>query len=168
MYKTHRWGWSVTPEPVTRPPLRTVASPPSAPRPVLRGASAARGKQGTRTVSCQDPVADAGRVRAESLQACPTLWTPWTAARQAPPSEGCSRQGCWSGLPRPPPGDLPDPGIEPASLVSPASAGGFFTTSASWEADVSSMPKKEPAVAAARHVTSPFCCFIGLPWWLRR
>ena len=34
----------------------------------------------------------------------------------------------------PPPGDLPDPGTEPASLVSPASAGGFFTASASWEA----------------------------------
>ena len=34
----------------------------------------------------------------------------------------------WSGLPCPPPGDLPDPGIEPASLTSPALAGGFFTT----------------------------------------
>ena len=34
----------------------------------------------------------------------------------------------------PPPGDLPDPGIEPAALMSPASAGGFFTTRATWEA----------------------------------
>ena len=42
-------------------------------------------------------------------------------------SMGFSRQGSWSGLPFPPPGDLPDPGIEPASPVSPALAGGFLT-----------------------------------------
>ena len=47
-----------------------------------------------------------------------------------------SRQEYWSGLPFPPPGDLPNPGIwkKPASLTSPALAGGFFTTSATWEA----------------------------------
>ena len=56
--------------------------------------------------------------------------TPWTVACQAPLSMGFSRQEYWSGLPCPPPGDLPDPGIEPSSLMSPASAGGFFTTSA--------------------------------------
>ena len=50
--------------------------------------------------------------------------TPWTLARQAPLSMGISRQEYWSGLPLPSPGDLPDPGIEPAS---PALAGGFFT-----------------------------------------
>ena len=44
---------------------------------------------------------------------------------------GFSRQEYWSGLPRPLPGDLPDPGIKPESLMSPAMAGGFFTT---WEA----------------------------------
>ena len=42
--------------------------------------------------------------------------TPWTAARQAPLSSGCSRQEYWSGLPRPPPADLPHPGIEPRLL----------------------------------------------------
>ena len=47
---------------------------------------------------------------------------------------GSSRQEYWSGLPFPPPWDLPSPGIEPVSLTSPALAGGFFTTSASWEA----------------------------------
>ena len=47
---------------------------------------------------------------------------------------GLSRQGYWSGLPCPPSGDLPNPGIEPVSLTSPALAGRFFTTSASWEA----------------------------------
>ena len=43
---------------------------------------------------------------------------------------GFPRQEYWSGLPFPPPGDLPDPGIEPTSSVSPALAGGFLTTSA--------------------------------------
>ena len=56
--------------------------------------------------------------------------TPWTVARQAPRSMGFSRQDYWSGLPCPPPGDLPKPGMEPTSLLSPALAGGFFTTSA--------------------------------------
>ena len=55
-------------------------------------------------------------------------------AHQAPPSLGFSRQKHWSGLPCPPPGDLPDPGMKPTSLMSPALAGGFFTTSATWEA----------------------------------
>ena len=54
----------------------------------------------------------------------------WTVACQAPLSPGLSRQDYWSGLPFPSPGDLPDPGIEPMSLESPALAGGFFTTSA--------------------------------------
>ena len=49
---------------------------------------------------------------------------------------GFPRQEYWSGLPFPPPGDLPDPGIEPMSLKAPTLGGGFFTTSATWEADV--------------------------------
>ena len=57
--------------------------------------------------------------------------TPWTVAPQAAPSMGFSRQGYWSRLPCPPPGDLPDPGIELSSLKSAALAGGLFTT---WEA----------------------------------
>ena len=52
--------------------------------------------------------------------------TPWTVTYQAPPSMGFSRQGYWSGLPFPSPGDLPDPGIEPTSLASPALAGRLF------------------------------------------
>ena len=47
---------------------------------------------------------------------------------------GFSRQEYWSGLPFPPLGDLPNPGIKPASLLSPALAGIFFTTRATWEA----------------------------------
>ena len=60
--------------------------------------------------------------------------TPWTVARQTSLSIGFSRKVYWGGLPCPPPGDLPDPGIEPVSLMSPAVAGGFLTTSATWEA----------------------------------
>ena len=59
--------------------------------------------------------------------------TPWTVAHQAPLSMAFSRAEYWSGVQCPPPGDLPDPGIEPASLTSPALAGGFFATSATWE-----------------------------------
>ena len=59
--------------------------------------------------------------------------TLWTVAHQAPLSMGFSRQEYWSGLSFPSPRDLVTPGIEPMSLVSPALAGGFFTTSATWE-----------------------------------
>ena len=59
---------------------------------------------------------------------------PWTVAHQAPLSTGFPRQECWSRLPFPTPEDLPNPGIEPGSLVSPALAGGLFTASAAWEA----------------------------------
>ena len=72
---------------------------------------------------------------------------PWTIAHQIPLSMEFSRQeGYWSGLPFPPPGDLPNPGIEPASLTSPALAGGFFTT--------------------ASPENSYFWVYYGLPWWL--
>ena len=60
--------------------------------------------------------------------------TQWTVARQAPLFMEFSRQEYWSGLPCPPPGDLPNPGIKPASLTSPALAGGFFTTITTWKA----------------------------------
>ena len=60
--------------------------------------------------------------------------TLWTIACQAPLSMGFSRQVYWSGLPCPPPGDLPNPGIKLVSLKSPALAGRFFTASATWEA----------------------------------
>ena len=59
-------------------------------------------------------------------QSCPALCdTMDCIALQAPLSMEFSRQGCWSGLPIPPPGDL-DPGIEPASCMSPALAGGVY------------------------------------------
>ena len=52
--------------------------------------------------------------------------TPWTAAHQSHLSMGFPRQECWSGLPFPSPGDLPDPGLEPASS---GLAGRFFLLS---------------------------------------
>ena len=60
------------------------------------------------------------------------LATSWTAAYQAPPSMGFSRQEYWSGVPLPSPGDLPDPGIEPTSVS--GIAGRFFTDGATSEA----------------------------------
>ena len=55
---------------------------------------------------------------------------------------GFSRQEYWSRLPFSPPGDLPDPGIEPESLMSPTLVGRFFTTSTIWEALVKKDNKK--------------------------
>ena len=67
----------------------------------------------------------------QSLSPVQLLVIPWSADHQAPLSMGSSRQEYWSELTFPPPGDLPDPGIEPASPASPAFpalAGGFFTS----------------------------------------
>ena len=60
--------------------------------------------------------------------------TPGTVAHWAPLSMGFSRQENWSGLPFPPPGDLPNPGIKATSLRSPALAGELFTSSITWAA----------------------------------
>ena len=60
--------------------------------------------------------------------------TLWTTACQAPLSKGFSRQEYWSGLLRLPPEDLHNPAIKPTPLMSPALAGGFLTTSSTWEA----------------------------------
>jgi len=71
-------------------------------------------------------------MRAKSLQLCPTLCDATDVAHHTPLSMGFSRQEYWGGLPFPPPRDLPDLGIEPACLMSPALAGGFFITRAPW------------------------------------
>ena len=80
-------------------------------------------------------------------QLCLTLVTPWTVARQAPLSMGFSRQEYWSGLPFSTLGDLPDPGIH---LASPASAGGFFTTTHA---------TSESIAAAAKSLSPPSNAF---------
>ena len=60
--------------------------------------------------------------------------TLWTVASQAPLSLGFSKQEYQRELAYPSPGDLPNPGIKPTSLMSPALAGRFFTTTTTWEA----------------------------------
>ena len=85
------------------------------------------------------------------IQFCETLWT---ISYQAPLSRGFPRQEYWNGLPCPPPGDLPNPGIESASLSSLALAGRFFTTSATWEALPSSLHLINPYFIRA-HLRQP-------------
>ena len=72
-------------------------------------------------------------MHAQSLQSCPTLVTLWIVARQAPLSMGSFRQEYWSGLHVLLQGTFPAQGWN-LYLMSPALAGGFFTTSATWEA----------------------------------
>ena len=95
--------------------------------------------------------------------------TLWTVAHQATPSMGFSRQEYWSGLPCPPSGDLPDPGIEPTSLLSPAFVDRFFTISATWETQtevynkcnvLESSQNQSPLLVPGKGVfqeTSPWC-----------
>ena len=66
-------------------------------------------------------------------QLCLPLCNPMDLSHQALLSMGFSRQQYWNGLPYTPPGDIPNPRIKPASLMSSASRGNFFTTSATWE-----------------------------------
>ena len=65
------------------------------------------------------------------VRLCETLWA---VAPRSPLSMGFSRQEYWNELPCPPPGDLPNTGIEPMSHISTALTGRFFTTSTTWEA----------------------------------
>ena len=73
-------------------------------------------------------------MRAKSLQSCPALCDPMDYSPPGSSVHGILQARIQGWLPCPPPGDLPDPGIEPASLMSPALAGGFFTTGTTWEA----------------------------------
>ena len=72
-------------------------------------------------------------MHAQSLQSCQLCVTLWAVARQSPLYLGFSRQEYWSGLPFPPPGDLPHLELKSTSLTSPALTGWFFTTSTTWE-----------------------------------
>ena len=87
-----------------------------------------------------------GLTHAESLSRVRLFVTPRTVAPQAPLSMGSSRQEYWSGWPFPPPGDLPHPGIKPASLKSPALTGRFSTNSATWEALVMCIQEFNPVL----------------------
>ena len=62
------------------------------------------------------------KVKVKSISHVRLFETPWTVAYQAPSPTGFSTQECWSGLPFPSPGDLPNPGIEPRSPALQADA----------------------------------------------
>ena len=83
-----------------------------------------------------------------------TLWTL---------SMGFFRQEYWSGFLSPPPGYLPDPRIAPVSLMSPALAGGFFTTSVTWEAHV-----YHPLIHRIVWVSAPWFMQSVPCWWTFR
>ena len=91
-------------------------------------------------------------VKMKSLSCVRLFVTPWTVAYQATPSMGFSRQECWSGLPLPSPGDLPDPGIEPGSPALQADA----------------LPSKPPGFICIENALKKFsealiCLLINLP-----
>ena len=90
------------------------------------------------------PVCVCVRVCVLSHFSCVQLFvTLWTIAHQTPLAMGFSRQEYWSELSFPSLGDIPKPGIKPTSLMSPALAGKFFTTSATWEGPTASGPKSK-------------------------
>ena len=83
--------------------------------------------------SCTQLKYECEKWKCKSLSSIQLCATPWTVALQAPLFMGFSRQEYWSGRPCPPPEDLPDPGMEPVSFMSPSLAERFFTTRAIWE-----------------------------------
>ena len=87
--------------------------------------------------------------------------TPWTVACQAPGSTEFSRQEYWSGLPFPTPGDLPDQGIKPKSLASPALAGRIFITAPS--AKPSEVYSSVQSLSRVRLCDPMNCSTPGLP-----
>ena len=101
---------------------------------------------------------------AKLLQSCPTLCNPMDhIAHQAPLSMGFSRQEHSSGLPCPPPGDLPNPGIKPESPVAPALAGRFVITSTTWEARQSTISFVQSLQSCPTLCNPMDCSISGFP-----
>ena len=92
-------------------------------------------------------------MKVKSLRCVLLFATPWTVAQQTALSMGVSRKEYWNGLPFPPPGDLPDPGIEPTS---PALQVDSFTT------EPPGKPFYPVAAAAAKSLQS--CRLLATPW----
>ena len=92
-------------------------------------------------------------------QLCLTLRDP-VDGRLPGSSMEFSRQEYWNGLPFPPPGDRPDPGIKRASFMSLALAGGFFITSATWEAPPS------PKVLSCKTLNVLLLCLFFFMYYL--
>ena len=98
----------------------------------------------------------------KSLSRVRLFATPWTAAHQAPPSMGFSRQEYWSGLPFPSPGDLPDPGIDPRSPTLQADA---LTFEPPGKPQPGGLVKSSPLIPSLAPSPAVLC---PLPrWWLR-
>ena len=109
-----------------------------------------------------------------------SFWPHGLLPARLPFPMGFSRQEYWSGLPCPPPGDLPDSGIESTSFTSPALAGWFFTTSAIWETqkkDTKAKGYEQRGLAHQRSQTGTFRVSqpskeFTLPWeqpeWLKQ
>ena len=96
--------------------------------------------------------------------------TPWIVACQAPLSMGFPRQEYWSGFPSPSPGDLPNPGIKPALLTSPALADGLFTLVPSYCECFQTFRQFEKNCAVNTHVstaqTLQGAFFLYLPYYI--
>ena len=73
-------------------------------------------------------------MHAKSFQLCPTLSEPMHCSMPGSSAHGILQARILECMLYPSPGDVPDPGIEPVSFTPPTLAGGFFTTSATWEA----------------------------------
>ena len=95
-------------------------------------------------------------VHAKSLQSCQTLLYLCAVARQAPLSMGFFSQEYWSGLPFPPSGGLPDPGIELASPASPALAGRFSATEPPGLTNKMSMCVREELLCSSQFLDKSF------------
>ena len=102
------------------------------------------------TFLCAHSPAFSTRAAAKSLQSGPTLCDPMDCSLPGSSVHGVSRQKYWSGLPCPPPGDLPDPGIEPVPLKSPVLVGRFFTNDPPGKL----LPYTAAAAAAAKSLQS--------------
>ena len=86
--------------------------------------------------SFKKPVWILSYVCAKSFQSCLTLCDPMDCGPPSSSVHGILQARILEWLPRPPPGEFPNPGIKPLALMFPALAGGFFTTSTLWEAPV--------------------------------
>ena len=104
----------------------------------------------------------------KSLQSRPTLCNLWTAACQASLAMGFSRQEYWSGLLCPPLRNLSNPGVKPESIMSPAPADEFFTTSATWEADCKQITSILKYIFLSDSKWCLFCLFILFMGFLRQ
>ena len=89
-------------------------------------------------------------------QLCLTLSSPLDCNHPGSSALGFPRQEYWHGLPLPPPGDLPSPGMEPGFHASPSLAGGFFTRSTTWEAP----PPSPPVVYISSYFLLSLCMYV--------